>query len=356
MNFKNELVGRLGILFITPAMDLQHLALQLGVSPTTVSRVLSGKADQYRIGKVTQSRVLEAAQASNVTVNLAARSLRLRVTKVIGLIVPDISNPFFAALARHIEHMARENGYSVLLGDSQESVEMEADVSHLMRSRAVDGLIIAPVSGQGIHLSQFFKEGKGLVLVDRAPTHAAVTSVVLDNFGAAREGVRYLAAAGHRAIGCLRGIAESHSDRERVRGYRQGMKELGLPIRRSWIAGGSYSVESGREGALVLAQLKERPTAILALGNLLALGALEVLHKANLSVPGDVSLISFDEQPWAASLFPPLTTIAQPVQEMGERAMKLMLEQLQGGIARGAPQQAVLPFAIIERKSVEILR
>ena len=333
-------------------VDLKQLALELGISPTTVSRVLSGQGSKYRIAKETQAKVLTAAKESGLTINFAARGLRLRVSHVIGLIVPDIANPFFAALALHIERAARIAGYSVLLANSQESVEDEADAVRVMQSRTVDGLIIAPVSGVGEHLEQFGRGGKALVLVDRAPTEATVSSVILDNFGAAREGVRVMAKAGHHAIACLRGAPASYADGERVRGYRQTLMDLGLPVREEWIAGGEYNTQSGCRGTLSFLRLKERPTAILALGNLLALGALEALQETKLRVPDDMSLLSFDEQPWAAFLSPPMTTINQPVQLMGERAVELVLAHMKNDIPHGQPRRTVLPFTIINRMSI----
>lgn len=278
----------------------------------------------------------------------------MRVSNVIGLIVPDISNPFFATVARHVEQAARAGNYSVLLGDSQESTEIEVQTVALMQSRGVDGLIIAPVSGHGEHLIQFARRRMPQVLVDRAPPEHRVASVVVDNFGAAREGVRRLATSGHRAIGCIRGRKDSYSDQERFRGYRAAMKEHGFHPEKAWIVGGDYLVESGREGMRALLRSRTRPTAVMALGNLLALGALETLREAGITVPGGMSLISFDEQPWAALLAPPLTTIAQPAGEIGERAVELLFGSLRG--ERGKENlRLVLPYTIVDRDSVRVL-
>lgn len=332
-------------------MNLKQLAQHLGVSPATVSRVLGGKSAAYRIGTATQQKILAAAQDLGVTVNHQARGLRLRTTHTLGLIVPDISNPFFAAFCRRVEQVARPRGYSVLVADSQESTEVERDVLQLMRSRSVDGLIIAPVSGQGEHLKQLIRAGQPLVLVDRVAPGLRAPSVVLDNVGAARAGVRLLAAAGHRQIACLQGLPGSAANQERVSGYRAELTKLGLRAPSAWITGGDYTVESGRLGTLELLRQKQRPTAILALGNLLALGALEAARAAGLSVPGQVSLVSFDEQPWAAALSPALTTISQPVDEMGEQTMALLFRSLSGS-APAKPPRIVLPFSIMARASV----
>jgi DNA-binding LacI/PurR family transcriptional regulator len=180
----------------------------------------------------------------------------------------------------------------------------------------------------------------------------SVPAVVLDNFGAARAGVRLLAAAGHRRIACLQGVATSAADRERVLGYRAALKNLGLRPHRAWLAGGDYSVDSGRQGTAQLLALTPRPTAILALGNLLALGAIEALRGAGVVVPDEMSLVSFDEQPWAASLSPALTTIAQPVNEMAIAAVELLFRRLEGKLSARTPRRITLPFTIIERGSL----
>ncbi|MBC8009132.1 MAG: substrate-binding domain-containing protein, partial [Burkholderiales bacterium] len=158
--------------------------------------------------------------------------------------------------------------------------------------------------------------------------------------------------AGHRRIACLQGLPASIANGERVAGYRAELKALGLRAAAAWLDGGDYTVESGRSGTELLLALREPPTAILALGNLLALGALEALRVAGRRVPADVSVVSFDEQPWAASLAPPLTTIAQPVADMGSAAMRLLFTGLDAKAASAPSARVVLPFTVIERESV----
>ena len=335
-------------------MDLKTLAGTLNLSSTTVSRVLNGLGDRYRIAPATQDRVRAAARRAGFAPNPIGRSLRLGTTETLGLIIPDISNPFFATLARHIERAARAEGYWVLLADSQESTEIEAEIFSAMKVRQVDGLIVAPVSGQGTSGQPCAQWTKPLVVTDRAPEGLHGLSVVVDNREAARQGVLYMVARGHRAIACLHGDSNSYADHERVQGYRTAMRESGLRVEKSWITGGQYSIESGSQGTDHLIASPTRPTAILALGNLLALGALNTLRENRLKVPEDVSLISFDELPWAASMAPPLTTIAQPVEDMGRMALGLLLQALRSK-DRILHQRLTLKVSIIERKSVRRL-
>lgn len=335
----------------SPRGNLQELARKLGVAPSTVSRVLNGKAEQYRISTATRDRVLEAAKASGVVVDHIARGLRLKTTETIGLIIPDISNPFFASLARRVEHSAREKGYSVLMADSQERTDVEAESIQLMLGRRVDGLVIAPVGESSVHFSSLLQHGPPLVLVDRVfPDHVAA-SVVVDNFAGARMAVQHLAEAGHRAIACLQGVPESSVNRDRVRGYQKGLLDAGLVPRPAWLAGNSHTIEGGEAGAKQVLGQDEAPTAILALGNLIALGAMRAVRALGLRIPQDVSLVAFDEQPWAALLNPAVTTVAQPIEEIGDRAMSLLFAQMKAPES-AEPSRVTLPVSLISRDSV----
>lgn len=335
-------------------MNLKQLAARLRLSPATVSRVLGGKGADSRIGADTQRRVLAAAQRLGVTIDHQARALRLNATHTLGFVVPDISNPFFASLCRRVEQIARTRGYTVLVADSEENVDVEKQVLTMIRGRRVDGMIVAPVQGAGSHLSDLARSVVPLVFVDRVAPALGAPAVVFDNAGAARAGVRRLAAAGHRAIACLQGAPESTVNRERVRGYRAEMKALGLTVPTAWVAGGSYSVESGREGVKRLLKMRRPPTAILALGNLIALGALDAQRELELDPRRRLALVSFDEQPWAASLSPSLTTLAQPIGPMADRIMDLLFQRLASGAPPSTPERVVMPFTLIDRESASL--
>ncbi|MEZ5385931.1 MAG: LacI family DNA-binding transcriptional regulator [Prosthecobacter sp.] len=309
-------------------MNLKSLAQHLGISASTVSRVLSGRGDEFRIAKDTQKRILDEAAAMGVRPDELARSLRLQSTRTLGLIIPDISNPFFAALARAVERSARAQGYTVLLADSQESAEVEAECIRMLIDRRIDGLILAPVGGESKHLRPLIASKLPLTQVDRVVASLKTASVAADNFSGAREAVRLLVKLGHRRIACLQGKEDSSVIAERVRGYRAGLTEAGLRIEKNLLVGGEHSQAIAREHTLRLLDLQPRPTAILALSNLLALGAIEAVRERGLVIPADVSLIAFDEQPWAALLSPPLTTLAQPVEDMGTAAVDSLLAQI----------------------------
>ncbi|MCW0217604.1 MAG: LacI family transcriptional regulator [Prosthecobacter sp.] len=335
-----------------PQDGLKHLAESTGLSVSTVSRVLSGKAAAYRISAETQERVSLAAGQQGIVVNEVARGLRLRTTQTIGLIIPDVSNPFFAALARQVEHLARAKGYSVLLADSQENADVEAESVRLMRSRRVDGLVIAPVGVDSSRLRPLGAESLPLVLVDRIPADYSGPGVTCDNQEAARIAVRHLLDHGHRRIACLQGLPQSSVNQDRVLGYRQALQEAGIPTDDQLLIGDGYAIETGCAAVHQLFEPPQgRPTALLALGNLIALGALQALRALHLQVPSQVSLISFDEQPWAELIDPPLTTLSQPVEALAAQAMDLLFLQFHSDTE--LPQsRTLLPVSLIQRSSV----
>jgi LacI family transcriptional regulator len=333
-------------------MNLTAFASHLGLSPSTVSRVLSGRGGEFRISAATQRRILEAASNLGVRPNELARSLRLQSSHTIGLVIPDISNPFFAALARAVEHQARMKGYTVLLADSQESLEEEERSVTMLVDRRIDGLLLAPVGGSAERLRQVIPKGLPLVQVDRVIDQIKTASVMADNFAGARDAVRFLVKHGHRRIACLQGKADSSVIAERVRGYRAGLAEAGIRFHKSWLAGGEHSLQIARTEGLRLLTASPTPTAVLALSNLLALGMIEAARSHGAAIPDALSLITFDEQPWAALLSPPLMTIAQPVEDMGRAAANELLTQMEGGSKSHRTRRIVLPVKLHVRESV----
>jgi LacI family transcriptional regulator len=338
----------------TAADGLKRLAELTGVSISTVSRVLSGKAEKVRISAKTRERVLLEAGRHGVVINEVARGLRLRTTQTLGLIIPDISNPFFAALARQAERASRAKGFSVLLCDSGEDSDLEARNVILMKSRRVDGLLVAPVGGRYDHLAAVQKSGTPLVLLDRLLPELEVPGVAADNAAGAALAVEHLLARGHREIGCLQGLPASSTNAARVGGIQRALKRHQLSLSASRLAGRDYTLPSARAEALRLLSTPHRPTAIIALGNVMALGVLHAARELGIHVPEQLSLISFDDQPWAEWISPPLTTVAQPVEELGARAMELFFETLSASRSGGeaCTTQVILPMTLIPRGSV----
>lgn len=331
-------------------MNFTAFAKHLNVSASTVSRVLAGRGDETRIAKATQQRILAAAEKMGVQPNELARSLRIKTTRSIGLLIPDISNSFFAMLARQVEQQARGAGYAVLLADAQESVAVEAECTRALYNRHIDGLIVAPVGGECGHLETLRVRGLPMTQVDRIFDSLKISAVVTDNFTGAQDAVRHLVKRGHQSIACLQGNPTSSVNKERVRGYKAGLAVAGIKFRKEWLVGGDYSPQRGQAEAARLLALSPRPTAILTMGNLLALGALRAAHDQLLRIPDDVALVSFDDAPWATLLSPALTVVAQPVEQLGARAFQELLAAITGGKPTRA-KKVMLSARLIERGS-----
>ena len=333
---------------------LKRIADQVGVSLTTVSRVLSGQAQRYRISKQTQGAVEELARKFNFVPNQLARGLRLKKTLTIGLVIPDISNPFFAAIARQVALGARQRNYSVLLCDSQENLDLEIEAINLLRNRHVDGMVLCPVGQSSEHLQGLVGSGLPIVLVDRFFPELPLPYVAADNLTGAREATEYLIVNGHRRIACVQGLQGTAPNEFRLRGYKAALAKHKLPCDAALIVGDNFGEQNGYIETKLLLQSRRGVTAILAFSNLIALGALRALAEEKLRVPDDISLIAFDDQPYAAFLAAPLTTVAQPHSEMGDVAIRLLFDQINSP-SRVPKGGVLLPTTLVVRRSVKKL-
>ncbi len=333
--------------------NIRDLADFLGLSITTVSRVLNGKAEMYRISAKTKERVLDAAREYNYIPNKIARGLKTDKTETLGLIIPDIANPFFADIAKSIELEARIKGFSIILCDSGEDLAVEEKLINLLLSHKVEGIIIAPVGTSYRHLTQVYESGLPLVIVDRYFPEADLPYITSDNYQGAYDAVNYLISMGHRKIACIQGIRDSRPNKERVRGYIDALKKNNIPIDTSFIAGEDFSQENGYKQTRILLSADTPPTAIFALSNLISLGVIHALSETGLSIPDDISLISYDEQPYSAYLGTPLTTIEQKKRELGELAVNVITKYIEKKEYRKKVLAMKLKTNLIIRKSVK---
>ena len=334
---------------------LKTIADELGVSITLVSRVLNGQAPKYRISKKTAESVIRVAEELNFSPNHIARGLVLRKTSTIGLLIPDISNPFFSDIARHVSAEVRKLGYSIILCVSEEDTDIENDMLSILQSRMIDGLIVSPVGLSEDHLIQLHKSGLPLVIVDRHFDDVELTYVTSDNFKGAYEGTCHLIDHGHSDIAFIQGTPGSSTNVERRRGYEAALEEFNIPIVDNSIVGDKFSERNGYLETKLLLKRKNPPTAIFLANNLIALGALRAFDEEEVEIPQDISIISFDDFPYSPYLKTPLTAIAQQTAEMGQMAVKLLFNQIeQQGNCES--QAIMLPTTLMERGSVGGLR
>jgi len=309
--------------------NMREMADLLGLSVTTVSRVLNGKAKKYRISPITEARVLKVIKENNYIPNKIARGLKMAKTDTLGLVIPDIANPFFADLAKSIEFEARLKGYSIILCDSGEDISVEKELTDLLLGHKVEGIIIAPVGTSFDHLLRVRESGVSIVVVDRFAPELELPYVTSDNYQGAFDAVNYLISMGHRKIACIQGINNSQPNKERVIGYIDALEKRGLELDKSLIMGEDFSTETGYKQTRILFSTDNQPTAIFALSNLISLGVIKALNEIGLKIPDDVSLICFDEQPYSAFLNTPLTTIEQKKSEIGQIAVNVIINEME---------------------------
>jgi len=311
---------------MAPKVNINDIALKTGLSITTVSRVLNGKAEQYRIGKKSQQKIKEAARELNYIPNQYAANLRTGKSNTIALIVPSLNNPFFAGIASIINAEVRKFGYITIVGDSDENPEIEKNELLQLMSRNIEGLIIVPCGNEWEHIKHLHDQGLPVICVDRYFENVDLPYVSTDNYEGAYSATKYLLDHGHVSIACIQGVQSAIPNKLRVQGFEDAMKEAGITDYS--IVGDDYSVQNGYLETKLLFQHKTKPTAIFSLSNTIAMGCLKALKEEKIKIPADVSLITFDDHPYLDFLATPLTCIAQPVSDISKIAIKFLFSRI----------------------------
>ncbi len=308
-------------------IGLKDVARVAGVSVSTVSRVLTGSP---LVNEETRSRVQLAMDELQYRPNRVARRLRRDSARanLIGVIVPDIQNPFFAELVRGVEQVAQRHGYMVFLGNTDEDGDKEREYVELMRAESVDGLILPPSSDLEPLLGRLASVGLPIVCVDRRLPQGELDTVVADNRQGAFVAVDHLLRIGHRRIGYIGGRPHISTSAERLDGYRAALAAHGVPFEPTLVRAGDSRQPSGSRLAEALLGLESPPTALLVGNNLMTLGALATVHQLHRRIPDEVAIVGYDDMPWALALNPPLTAVRQPGFEMGARAVDLLLQRI----------------------------
>src|SRR2546421_8163245 len=303
-------------------VSIKVVAQAAGVSTATVSRVLS---NGLHVRPEVRERVMAAVGRLEYRPNLVARSLRSQQSNTIGLIVSDISNPFFTALSRAVEDAAYEQGFSVLLCNTDEDPEKEAIYLNLMRDTSVAGAIMSPTRRT---IANFADSNLPfpIVVVDRSISNGDVDAVLLDNVDAAYRLVTHLIEQGYRRIGAL--CSEMSTGLERQIGYEKALRSHGLAPRTEYMKYVAPKVEAGYAATLKMLEGAEPPDALFTANSLLGAGALQAIRECNLSIPDDIALVTFDETTWASLVQPAITLIAQPTYEIGKAAAELLLQRI----------------------------
>jgi DNA-binding LacI/PurR family transcriptional regulator len=307
--------------------SLQEVAQRAKVSIATVSRVLN-KSD--KVVPETRATVEQALRDLGYRPSRVARRLRMNSghAHLVGLIIPDIQNPFYAEIARGVEDAAYASEYALILCNSDENLEKERFYLDVMRAESVDGIVLPPFDDTDVGVVEMVKTGIPVVCVDRSHAKVKTDLVEVDNYLGALEAVRHLIERGHKSIALIEGRTQVSTSRERRRGYVDALAAHGITARKELMRAGDFKQESGRILTNELLDLRKPPTALFVCNNLMTVGALAALHQRGVRVPAEVALVGFDDLPWAEALDPPPTVVRQPAYEVGRQAMELLLKRI----------------------------
>ena len=315
------------------SITIRDVAAAAGVSVATVSRVANGSTNAYPVRPKTRERVLEAIATLGYRPNDNARGLLLKRSGLIGLVVPDISNPYYPEVARGIEDVANEHGYKLMFCSTDRLPDRASAYIEALLLKRVDGLVIVG-GGEEIRLSAptVATYDTKVVFIGRPST--AFSTVRIDNVGAARDATEHLLGLGHRRVGFISAGTSSNTVVERRKGYREALEAHGIAFDNALVVDGDFTEAVGYAAAKQLLQLDDRPTAIFAANDRMALGAMAAISDLGLRVPEDVALVGFDDVPMSGYLRPALTTVSVSAHELGKKAMDILLADIEGRSTR----------------------
>lgn len=306
-------------------VTIKDVARRASVSTATVSRVLN---DDPRVSDVNREAVIKAVTELDYRRDRVARNLRGKGSQIIGLVISDIQNPFFTSVVRGVEDVAHENGYTLLLCNSDEDRTKEQLYLEAMISERTAGVIVSPASETGGYTQAVLKAGIPVVATDRRLLDQEVDTVVVDNLEGAYQAVCHLAKLGHTRIAFIGGPPQVTTARERRDGYTRALTEQGIGLNQELIMTSDLKLKGGYQSTCQVLNIDNPPTAIFTANSLITLGALNCIHEKKLAIPDDIAVVGFDDMPWATSLNPPLTAVAQPTYEMGRTAAELLLGRI----------------------------
>lgn len=344
----------------------KDVAKRAGVSIATVSHVIN---DTRFVSDETRAKVLEAIEALNYRPNAIARGLVTNSTHKIGLVISDITNPFFTAVARGVEDEISSHQYNTIFCNTDEIPEREENYLHLLATQQVDGLIIAPTGVRCETLLTLAESGIPIVLLDRKTPELEAPLVGVNNEEGAHQAIQHLINLGHRRIAYLMGIEAVSTQIDRLNGWKRALQEANLPVEDELIvradprfygvlpSGSGFSVRSAPHRQSLpsaidvlrdLLKPPQRPSALFVASNQLTLGALYAFRDSGLRCPDDISLVSFDDHDWAPLFNPPLTVVRQPTYRLGQTAARLLMQMING---EAVHTPALLPVELVIRES-----
>jgi LacI family transcriptional regulator len=316
---------------------ISDVALAAGVSKSTVSRVLN---DRPKVDPVMADRVRRAVATLGYQPSRVAQALRTQQSRVWAVVITDVRNAFFTEVVRGIEDLAYSAGYSVVLCNADEQVSKEVSYIELALAERVGGLVLSPARPYAAHVGKVLASGTPIVTINGRLDNYDVDRVLTNNALGAREAVLHLIEGGYERLACITGLSETTTAQERLEGFMNGMSAGRHKVNPEFVRYGDYREESGFAEMKTLLTMRRPPDAVFVANNQMTLGALEAIAQAGLAIPGDIGVVGFDDLPWAPLLKPPLTTVAQPTQDIGLETGRLLLSRVEG--YRGRAREVIL--------------
>jgi LacI family transcriptional regulator len=329
------------------AITIRDVAQAANLSPAAVSRYLNRS---MILPDESASRIDEAIRKLDYQPNGLARNLSRGSSRMIGLVIPEISNPFFAALASAVEDVAFRAGYGVLLCNTRNDPDRELAYLRLLSTRQIDGIVYLTSRADNPDLIAKLARDKRVVLVDEDVAGVAAPRVFCENKLGGYAATKHLIEHGHARVAFIGGPEKLLSSRERFQGYEEALRESNIAMVSRFVRFGPYTTAFGQEMANELLIKKNPPTAIFAASDYVALGVLNAAKSLQMFIPGDLSLVGFDDMPFAALLSPPLTTVRQPIRQLGEAGADFLFQLIEGKMVQLPALR--LPVELIPRHSV----
>ena len=333
------------------AATIKDIARETGLSLATISKYINGG----NLREKNRVAIERAIKKLDYRVNEYARGLKSKKSRTVGMVLPELSNLFNMKIVSVIERILQEQGYSVIICDSQNNLEQEARSVEFLLSKQVDGIINIPMGNSSSHLAPAVERQIPILLLDRPldKLNDVVSCVLIDNQRAARMAVRLLLDAGHRSIGVVVGPAGVYTAEMRLKGYREALEEYGIPFEERLVARASLTVEGGYRQMRRLLKESKDMTAVFVTNYEMTLGALIALNKEGVQIPQELSIVGFDNIMDLSRVFrPSLTIVSQPMEQIGIQAARLMLERLSGD-ASAAPMTVTLSATLREGASIQ---
>ncbi|MCY6371038.1 LacI family DNA-binding transcriptional regulator [Clostridium ganghwense] len=330
------------------SVTISDIAKTAGVSPATVSRVLNNSG---YVKQETREKILKIIKELNYTPSAIARSLSTNKTNTIGVIVPDINNPFFGEVIKGISEIADKHDLNIILCDTDESMQKELKALKLLKEQRIQGIIITPTSVEDDFNSEYLSTlenlGIPIVLVDGHVKYSTFSGVFVDNIKGAYEGTEALIKAGHRKVAIITGRMNSKPAKDRLIGYKKALAMNNIPIDERYIFYGDYRQESGYKFTKEMVMMEDGPTAIFVCSNLMTLGCIKALHEDDLKIPEDMAIIGFDRIEILTIAGMNISFINGPTREMGSIGMKLLIDILKNEEKKEIKRITLLPELVL---------